>query len=59
MHIKKMKRVETIEKGIFAKYMPEKAIRMLSTQLAVGELNILSLSRKDLITIETKTADTM
>jgi hypothetical protein len=55
----KMERGETIAKGIFAKYMPEKATKMLINQLAVGELNILSLSRKNLITSETKTADTM
>jgi len=33
----KMERGETIEKGIFAKYIPEKAIKMLSNQLTVGE----------------------
>ena len=55
----KMERGEIIEKGIFAKYIIEKATKMLSNQFTVGELNILILSRKNLIAIETKTADIM
>lgn len=56
-HMAKMERVVIIAKGISPKYMTENATKRLSNQLTVEERNILSLSKKNLITNESKTAD--
>lgn len=56
-HMAKMERVVIIVKEIFEKYMTEKATIMPSNQLTVEERNIRSLSKRNLITSESRTAD--